>query len=152
MSSLSMRLLALQLIGNALGHHISMPTLTTRLRQDRSVHLPAATTTPRALLPRDEPPPLLTNSVTCGYTSGLWYSPVTCGQDHTCNYYTTPYAAPNFGCCSAGAGCGYVSTCIDYSAKNNPHTGAGVLIQGEDFLWYVCSHPTVLSPRLATRH
>jgi len=150
MASLLLRLLPLQLIGYALGRHTSMPTLTTRLQQDRLVSFPTATTTPLALLPRDEPPPLLTNSVTCGYTSGLWYSAVTCAPDYTCNYYTTPYAAPNFGCCSAGNGCAYVSTCIDYNRRNNPHTGAGVLVQGDAFLWYVYPHSTILSLNLRT--
>ena len=96
-----------------------------------------------ALLPRAEPPPLLTNSVTCGYTSGLWYSAVTCSPDQTCTYYTTPYSAPNFGCCdSVGQSCGYVSTCIDYNTRNS-FVGAYLYLQGDDFYWYVYSCPPV---------
>lgn len=88
---------------------------------------------------RGDPPELLTNSLTCGYTSGLWYSPVTCGAGSSCTYYTTPYSAPNFGCCitslTGSAGCGYVSTCVDYGASNNPNTYGEVLLDGGDFYW-----------------
>lgn len=138
MASLLLRLLLLQLIKNAFGRYMSVPTPTTRLHQGHFEPLPNATTTPLALLPLDEPPPLLTNSVTCGYTSGLWYSAVTCSPDQTCNYYTTPYSAPNFGCCdSVGSSCGYVSTCIDYNTRNSLQVGAGLFLQGDDFYWYV---------------
>ena len=141
MASLSLRLLLQQLIGHAHGRYMSTPTPTTRLQQRRFEPLPKPTTTPLARLPRAEPPPLLTNSVTCGYTSGLWYSAVTCSPDQTCTYYTTPYSAPNFGCCdSVGQSCGYVSTCIDYNTRNS-FVGAYLYLQGDDFYWYVCSCP-----------
>jgi hypothetical protein len=141
MASLSLRLLLLQLIGYAHGRYMSTPTPTTRLQQRRFEPLPKPTTTPLARLPRAEPPPLLTNSVTCGYTSGLWYSAVTCSPDQTCTYYTTPYSAPNFGCCdSVGQSCGYVSTCIDYNTRDS-FVGAYLYLQGDDLYWYVCSCP-----------
>jgi hypothetical protein len=143
MASSSLRLLLLQLIGHALGRHMSMPTLTTRLQQDRFGSSTKPTTTPLALLPRDEPPPLLTNSVTCGYTSGLWYSAVTCSPDQTCTYYTEKsYSAPNFGCCdSVGQSCGYVSTCIDYNTRNTFVGAYNLYLTGNDFYWCVCSQP-----------
>jgi hypothetical protein len=135
MASLLLRLLLLTLIGHALGRYMSVPTLPTRLQQGRFGSSTKPTTTPLALLPRNEPPPLLTNSVTCGYTSGLWYSAVTCSPDQTCTYYTTPYSAPNFGCCdSVGQSCGYVSTCIDYNTRNT-FVGAVLYLQGDDFYW-----------------
>ncbi|KAI5194054.1 hypothetical protein E4T39_08811 [Aureobasidium subglaciale] len=85
---------------------------------------------------RDDPPEILTNAHTCGYTSGAWSSAVTCGPQHSCTYYTTPYSAPNFGCCSEGLGCGYISTCLDYGAKGNPNTGKDIIfsISSEQFL------------------
>lgn len=144
MASLLLRLSLLQLIQHALGRYMSVPTATIRLRQGRLEPLPRPTTTPLALLPREEPPPLLTNSVTCGYTSGLWYSAVTCSADQTCTYYTTPYAAPNFGCCdSVGQSCGYVSTCIDYNTRN-AFVGAYLHLQGDDFYWYVFCYRTLI--------
>ncbi|THV82254.1 hypothetical protein D6D27_08424 [Aureobasidium pullulans] len=76
---------------------------------------------------RRDPPALLTNDQTCGYTSGVWSSAVTCGPSHSCTYYTTPYSAPNFGCCINGEECGYVSTCVDYKASGNPNTIGGYL-------------------------
>ena len=144
MASPLLLLLLLQLVKHAHGRYMSIPTPTMRLHQGRFEPSPKATTTPLALLPRDEPPPLLTNSVTCGYTSGLWYSAVTCAPDYSCSYYTTPYAAPNFGCCSAGRECGYVSSCIDYDPSNT-QVGAGLFLDGDDFYWYVFSHPAINS-------
>ncbi|THX06198.1 hypothetical protein D6D13_06667 [Aureobasidium pullulans] len=85
-------------------------------------------------LRRGNPPAILTNAQTCGYTSGAWSSAVTCGPQQSCTYYTTPYSAPNFGCCSEGVGCGYVSTCLDYKAMGNSNRGAGVLISDQQFL------------------
>jgi hypothetical protein len=147
MASLSLRLVLLQFIEHALGRHMSMPlpTLTTtRLQQDHFKSSTKPTTTPLALLPREEPPPLLTNSVTCGYTSGLWYSAVTCSPDQTCTYYTEKSSsAPNFGCCdSVGQSCGYVSTCIDYNTRNTFVGAYNLYLTGNDFYWCVCcSHP-----------
>lgn len=136
MASLLLRLSFLRLIENAHGRYMSIPTPTTHLHQGRLQPPPKATTTPLALLPRAEPPPLLTNSLTCGYTDGLWYSAVTCRPDYSCTYYTTPYAYPNFGCCSAGKECGYVSTCIDYDPSNTK-VGALLYLEGDEFYWYV---------------
>jgi hypothetical protein len=93
-------------------------------------------------LRRGNPPAILTNAQTCGYTSGAWSSAVTCGPQQSCTYYTTPYSAPNFGCCSEGVGCGYVSTCLDYKAMGNSNRGAGVLISDQQFLWYVLCVPS----------
>ncbi|KAI5269847.1 hypothetical protein E4T47_06689 [Aureobasidium subglaciale] len=102
-----------------------------------SLSLPAVVqTTLIPVIRRDNPPDILTNAHTCGYTSGAWSSAVTCGPSHSCTYYTTPYSAPNFGCCSEGLDCGYVSTCLDYGAKGNPNTGSGIIfsISNEQFL------------------
>lgn len=85
---------------------------------------------------RRDPPALLTNDRTCGYTSGAWSSAVTCGPGHSCTYYTTPYSAPNFGCCTNGAECGYVSTCVDYKAEGNPNTIGGYLFMDKGMYWY----------------
>jgi hypothetical protein len=83
---------------------------------------------------RDDPPNILTNDQTCGYTSGVWSSAVTCGPQASCTYYTGP-AAPNFGCCTDGQGCDYVSTCMDYGAKGNINTGGGVGLGNQEFMW-----------------
>jgi hypothetical protein len=115
------------------GQHTPFPASKTQHYHMYSAPVPD--TTAIALLPRSDPALPLTNSVTCGYTSGLWSSAVTCGEEYSCTYYTEPYSAPNFGCCSSGLGCGYVSTCVDYSANNNPNTGAGVLLMDEGFYW-----------------
>lgn len=85
---------------------------------------------------RRDPPALLTNDQTCGYTSGVWSSAVTCGPSHSCTYYTTPYSAPNFGCCINGEECGYVSTCVDYKASGNPNTIGGYLFKDKGMYWY----------------
>lgn len=124
-------------IARASSRHVSSPVLTRQHFQSTSASAPA--TTAIALLPRDDLARPLTNSLTCGYTSGLWSSAVTCAPEYSCNYYTEPYSAPNFGCCSSGSGCGYVSTCIDYGASNNPNTGGGVMVGDEEFLWWVAT-------------
>lgn len=141
MASSTVYLLLLKFAALALCRHVFSPAPTT-LFQQGSIS-PLATTTPLAVLPRENPPPLLTNSATCGYTSGLWFSAFACPSEFTCNYYTTPYSAPNFGCCSSGDGCGYVSTCLNYNTSGNLNTGAGVLVDGENFFWYVCHSVTV---------
>ncbi|KAH0341649.1 hypothetical protein KCU83_g9593, partial [Aureobasidium melanogenum] len=100
-----------------------------------SLSLPAtAPTTLVQAVRRDDSSEVLTNAQTCGYTSGAWSSAVTCGSQQSCTYYSSPYSAPNFGCCSNGSGCGYVSTCLDYRAQGNFNTGAGVAIAGANFL------------------
>lgn len=117
--------------------YTSIPAATVPGHQSRSTAPPAATSV--ALLRRDDPPLPLTNSKTCGYTKGLWSSAVTCADQYTCNYFTEPYSAPNFGCCSSDVGCEYMSTCYDYGHRNNPNTAGGVLVNGgdEEFYWYV---------------
>lgn len=135
MFSTTVRLITLSFIAQASSEQRWFPTSTRQYYHGNAASAP--TTTAIALLPRQDPAPPLTNSATCGYTSGLWFSAVTCGEQSSCIYYTEPYSAPNFGCCSSGTGCGYVSTCVDYNASNNPHTGAGVYLQDAGFFWYV---------------
>lgn len=119
-----------------LGRYMPNPGPTVPGHQ--STLISPAATSPPALLPRDDPPLPLTNSRTCGYTRGLWSSAVTCPEQFTCNYYTEPYSAPNFGCCSSEVGCEYISACYDYGHVNNPNTAGQVLINGGDseFYWY----------------
>lgn len=77
---------------------------------------------------------LQTNPLTCGYISALSQSPVTCNTGFTCNYFTTPLTAPNFGCCTTGTGslgCAYASTCLDYNAFGNVNT-LGIVITPND--------------------
>jgi hypothetical protein len=83
---------------------------------------------------RDNPPNILTNDQTCGYTSGVSSSAVTCGPQASCTYYTGPNA-PNFGCCTDGQGCDYVATCMDYGAKGNINSGGGVGLGNQKFMW-----------------
>jgi hypothetical protein len=83
---------------------------------------------------RDNSPNILTDDQTCGYTSGAWSSAVTCGPQASCTYYTGP-AAPNFGCCTNGAGCDYIATCLDYGAKGNINTGGEVGLGNQKFMW-----------------
>jgi hypothetical protein len=84
----------------------------------------------------------LTNAETCGYLSGLGADPVTCASGRSCTYYTTPQSAPNFGCCventaSSANGCGYVSTCVDYSIGKSSSLGIGaeVFLYNSGFYW-----------------
>lgn len=100
-----------------------------------SLSLPAiAQTTLVHAVRRDSSSEVLTNDQTCGYTSGAWSSAVTCGPQASCTYYAVPNA-PNFGCCTEGQGCDYVSTCLDYGAKGNINTYAGVGLGGQKFMW-----------------
>ncbi|KAH0334348.1 hypothetical protein KCU81_g9504, partial [Aureobasidium melanogenum] len=116
------------------------PALTafgTHLTGSPSPSLSSPATVPTTLIHavrQDDSPEVLTNAETCGYTSGAWSSAVTCGSQQSCTYYSSPNSAPNFGCCSNGLGCGYVSTCLDYRAKGNFNTYAGVAIAGANFL------------------
>lgn len=100
-----------------------------------SLSLPAiAQTTLIHAVRRDGSSEVLTNDHTCGYTHGAWSSAVTCGPQASCTYYMVPNA-PNFGCCTAGQGCYYVSTCLDYGAKGNINTYAGVGLGAQKFMW-----------------
>lgn len=100
-----------------------------------SLSVPAlAQTTLIHAVRRDASSDVLTNDHTCGYTSGAWSSAVTCGPQASCTYYAIPNA-PNFGCCTQGQGCDYVSTCLDYGAKGNINTYAGVGLGGQKFMW-----------------
>jgi hypothetical protein len=128
-------LISLSFIAQVSSRQVWLPTSTTQAYRSHAASVP--THTALALLPREDSAPPLTNSATCGYTSGSWFSAVTCGEQSSCNYYTEPYSAPNFGCCLSGNGCGYVSTCVNYNASNNPHTGDGVYLADEGFYWYV---------------
>jgi hypothetical protein len=136
MPSMAVRLPLLFFVAYVSGRqHTSSPASRTQHYPSNSAPNPA--TTAIVLLPRNDPVRPLTNSATCGYTSGLWYSAVTYGEEHSCTYYTEPYSAPNFGCCSSGQECEYVSTCVDYSAGNSMGVGRGVLLSNEGFYWYV---------------
>lgn len=116
------------------------PTLTVfeaqfTLLPSPSLSLPAiAQTTLIQAVRRDDSSEVLTNDRTCGYTSGAWSSAVTCGPQASCTYYAVPNA-PNFGCCTQGQGCDYVSTCLDYGAKGNINTYAGVGLGNQKFMW-----------------
>jgi len=100
-----------------------------------SLSLPAISqTTLIHAVRRDGSSEVLTNDQTCGYTSGAWSSAVTCGPQASCTYYAVPNA-PNFGCCTDGQGCDYVSTCLDYGAKGNINTYAGVGLGNQKFMW-----------------
>ena len=116
------------------------PTLTSlgaqvTLSSTPSLSLPAiAQTTLTHAIRRDNSAEILTNDQTCGYTSGAWSSAVTCGPQASCKYYAVPNA-PNFGCCTNGKGCDYVSTCLDYGTKGNINTYGGVGLGNQKFMW-----------------
>lgn len=148
MASFALPLFFLAVFQEASARLVSFPSSTTSASSPgtSAVQQQSTTTSPATLLRRDDPPPLLTNSLTCGYLNGSWQSAVTCPKDFACIYYTTPISAPNFGCCSSGVGCDYVSNCLDYGARGNPQTGGGVLLDmNGGFFWYARSPWQILS-------